>query len=89
MTSEITSVAKAYGHHLDEDFCAVAQRASWSRLDAHAESSLLRDYRRGRRTELEDRFGPIVGLADHHRVEIPVLRVVYRLAVARLRLDKY
>jgi len=67
----------------DALFQIVAARSL--KIDAMARSSMWEDLQRGRRTEIDYLQGAIVGLAERHRLEVPLTRRIVTLIAAAER----
>lgn len=77
---EAAAVASAHGHRVDAaqaGFTAMMQQAARVRPDFT--TSMDRDFRNGRRTELEWLTGSLIRLAGERQVDVPVHRVLYAL----------
>lgn len=75
LLTECAAVADAYGHPLREP-CLAASRRTMSTSGSKATSSMLRDVRRGGRTEHDHIIGDLLERARRAGVETPLLRVV-------------
>jgi 2-dehydropantoate 2-reductase len=79
--AELVAVARADGY----DLSGTRERATrmWQTLPAPWKTSMMRDFERGNRTELDWLTGVIVRLGDRYQVEVPVSRALY--GVLKLR----
>ncbi|MBV9547953.1 MAG: 2-dehydropantoate 2-reductase [Chloroflexi bacterium] len=83
--AELVAVALADGY----DVSAARERAisMWGSLPAAWKTSMMRDFERGNRTELEWLTGALVRLADKYAVEAPVSRAIYGVLKLRQALE--
>lgn len=84
MSLEIAAVAASAGVEIDLDSTRERLERLWDGVGPNGQTSLVEHYRAGRRTELADRIGPILALAERNSVAVPALRTVYALARTRI-----
>jgi 2-dehydropantoate 2-reductase len=83
---EVVEVARAHGVALDAESVQRELTAIWAQTKPDAQSSIISQFRAGRRTELTSRMAPVLAMAEHYGVETPVLAALYQLASARVEL---
>jgi 2-dehydropantoate 2-reductase len=83
--SELVAVARADGY----DVSAARQRATnmWNTLPWAWKTSMMRDFERANRTELDWLTGAVVRLGDKYGVEVPVSRGIYGVLKLRETLE--
>lgn len=81
---EACSVANAEGHDLPDTLISTHWQF-YDSLPAEADTSLSRDVRANRPSELEALHGVVVRLAEHHRIDVPNHRFIYQALLPRDR----
>lgn len=88
LSEEIAGVAAGAGVSIDWALVRERLIALWDGLPRDAQTSLTTQHRAGRRTELEDRFEPIIRLATKTGRPVPGLHAVYSAAKTRIAIDR-
>lgn len=83
MMNELLGLSRALGIGLD---IAPEQRLGETRKLGHIKTSMLQDLEAGRSVELDSIVGAAIEAADAAKVEVPLLRTVFSMAVQRARM---